>query len=73
MKVPEKGSTWKHLKRGSTYTIVGVGTMQVNGDLDNTQVVIYRGYDRLGGFVEFWVRPLDEFMDGRFEPILEKA
>jgi hypothetical protein len=37
VKVPEKGSTWKHLKRSSTY------------------------------------RPLDEFMDGRFEPILEKA
>jgi hypothetical protein len=69
---------WRHKKRGSTYTEVGRGRMQCEWlmDYDNTEgggtradlapVVVYRA-DVDGSL---WVRPEDEFMDGRFEPVV---
>lgn len=53
----------KHKKRGSTYTIIARGRLQVDGDLDNEKVTVYRG--ETDGDV--WVRPDYEFNDGRFE------
>ncbi len=56
--------THRHKKRGSTYQVVAEGKLQVDGDLDNESVVIYRGEDG-----EHWVRPAYEFNDGRFEAL----
>jgi hypothetical protein len=57
---------WRHIKRGSTYTIRSTATLQCSADPkhDNEAVVIYQADD---GSV--WVRPADEFFDGRFEAI----
>ncbi|EGL64482.1 hypothetical protein AGRO_2691 [Agrobacterium sp. ATCC 31749] len=55
---------YRHKKRGSTYTVTARGRLQVDGDLDNEKVVVYRGEDE-----QTWVRPEYEFHDGRFEPL----
>ncbi|WP_266030351.1 hypothetical protein [Brucella intermedia] len=56
--------THRHKKRGSTYQVIAEGRLQVDGDLDNERVVIYRGEDG-----QHWVRPAYEFNDGRFETL----
>ena len=54
---------YRHKKRGTEYTLIGVGRAQ--GELqDDDPVVLYRGDD--GGL---WVRHQVEFCDGRFEEI----
>lgn len=54
---------FRHKKRGTEYTLIGVGRAQ--GTLhDEDPVVLYRGDD--GGL---WVRHQVEFCDGRFEEI----
>ena len=58
---PSTGSHWRHVKRGSTYTIEGVGVIEAT----MTTCVIYRAH--ADGTT--WVRPLAEFMDGRFVEI----
>jgi hypothetical protein len=56
---------WKHKKRGTIYTEVARGIFQCTGSLlDEESVVIYQGEDG-----KFWVRPVAEFEDGRFERI----
>ncbi|PZP49816.1 MAG: hypothetical protein DI595_12730 [Agrobacterium fabrum] len=55
---------YRHKKRGSTYTVMARGRLQVDGDLDNEKVVVYLGEDG-----QTWVRPEYEFNDGRFEPL----
>lgn len=57
--------THRHKKRGSTYQVIAEGRLQVDGDLDNERVVIYRGEDG-----QHWVRPSYEFNDGRFEALV---
>lgn len=75
---------YKHKKRGTTYAIVAIGKIQA-GDLwrftvkhppdgfftseyriDGQEVVIYRCLED----GEYWVRPKDEFFDGRFEELV---
>lgn len=70
--------THRHKKRGSEYMLLSAGRMQtenwigdvmVDGDytrrsVDMREVAIYRGADG-----EMWVRPREEFEDGRFEPL----
>ena len=59
----QNGQHWRHVKRGSTYEIVEWdGSFQCSGDMDQEPVVIYRV---LNGTATY-VRPLDEFCDGRF-------
>ena len=54
---------YRHKKRGTEYTLIGVGRAQ--GELqDEDPVVLYRGDD--GGL---WVRHQVEFCDGRFEQV----
>ena len=69
--------THRHKKRGSEYMLLGIGKMQTSywhdflGGLpecaelaDMREVTIYRGKDG-----QLWVRPREEFEDGRFEPL----
>lgn len=60
---PAIGSRWRHLKRGTTYRVQGgciiEATMQ-------TAVIYVAEADGTT-----WVRPLAEFMDGRFSKIEE--
>lgn len=63
-------SRWKHLKRGTEYELLGVGCLQVGPAplRDMEEVAIYRGDDG-----HLWVRPSDEFMDGRFALVSDEA
>lgn len=68
---PKVDSRWKH-KNGGEYIIIGIGTMQSQDwvklnthdkfecYIDMEEVVIYSDYKT------FWVRPIAEFLDGRF-------
>ncbi|NTA34367.1 hypothetical protein G6K96_21785 [Agrobacterium vitis] len=55
---------YRHKKRGTEYSVIARGRLQVDGDLDNEKIVIYRGDDG-----QTWGRPEYEFNDGRFEQI----
>lgn len=68
---------YKHKKRGTAYTIVAIGKIQssdwvtdfgIDGSIliDGKEVVIYRCLED----GEYWVRPKDEFFDGRFEELV---
>lgn len=62
-RVDEGRARYRHKKRGTEYTLIGVGHVQ--GELhDEDPVVIYRGDDG-----SLWVRHQVEFCDGRFEQI----
>jgi len=53
----------QHVKRGSTYEVLGRGKIQTDTPLiDYAEVAIYRSED--DGMI--WVRPVGEFDDGRF-------
>lgn len=62
------GTQWRHLKRGSTYEVVGVAKLQTaltEGLADEAPMVVYRN-ETTG---KLSVRSLDEFCDGRFEKL----
>ena len=61
----EVGQWFKHVKRGTSYEVVALGSIQTSQPIgDDCYVVIYRGENG-----HHWVRPYVEFDDGRFEPI----
>jgi hypothetical protein len=66
-------ATHRHKKRGSEYVLIGFGKMQADnwfeklsdtnsGAIDMREVAIYRSVDD----GSLWVRPREEFEDGRF-------
>lgn len=75
---PAQGEQWRpthrHVKRGTKYQLIGTGKIQaktwadLNNDndhkVDMREIAIYRGDDGA-----LWVRPIEEFNDGRFEPL----
>lgn len=57
--------THRHVKRGSSYQLIGLGSLQTATPCHETAVLaIYR--DATG---KYWLRPHDEFNDGRFEEV----
>lgn len=57
--------THRHVKRGSLYRLVSSAVLQTDTlCADNEFLALYQGADGL-----YWVRPADEFKDGRFEPL----
>jgi len=71
-------ATHRHKKRGTEYVLIGIGKMQAEhwldwefkdadpGSVDMREVAIYRSATDP---TEIWVRPREEFEDGRFEAI----
>lgn len=74
------GATYRHVKRGSTYTVLGRAKMQIGyhqllgrcplndvdkvcAHLERISMVTYRAHED----DTLWVRPEEEFCDGRFE------
>lgn len=60
LSVPMTDSIWKHYRKGGTYRIVGIASVE----RDLSPVVLYR---REGRSHRVWSRPLREFME-RFRP-----
>lgn len=57
--------THKHIKRGNLYQTIHLATLQTSEPIeDGADVTVYRDEDG-----NVWVRPDDEFNDGRFESI----
>jgi hypothetical protein len=65
-KCDEIGASWapthRHLKTGGLYRLMYVGLLEKTLE----KVAIYQGQDLV-----FWVRPLTEFEDGRFEALIK--
>lgn len=77
----EEHPTHRHKKRGTEYVLIGYGRMQAEEwvhthrekatdpivtSVDMREVAIYRS---AADPIEIWVRPREEFEDGRFEPL----
>lgn len=57
---------FKHLKRGTTYNILGTARIQTEWPVvDNVELTVYQGTED----GKMWARPTDEFLDGRFVKI----
>ena len=53
------GSAWTHKKTGGVYEVRAIGRIEA----DLTICVIYTPFGQIS---EVWVRPVEEFLDGRF-------
>ncbi|WP_209000060.1 hypothetical protein [Pannonibacter tanglangensis] len=53
-----RGSLWRHRKTQGVYRIVGRCRIEASG----LHAFLYQGQDGT-----IWARPVDEFLDGRFE------
>lgn len=59
----------RHVKRGSTYEVVGQAMLQTSAPLtDMETMIVYRSLDD----GRLWVRPSTEFEDGRFERVVQQ-
>lgn len=64
---PPPFSTWRHVKTGSTYTVLCVALCSTN-DRPPEESVVYISHD----YQEPRYRELKEFMDGRFVRVTKK-
>lgn len=55
---------WLHIKTGAIYEIIG----ECRIERDNSPSYMYVGEQK-----RIWVRPIDEFMDGRFSRLMTSA
>lgn len=62
LRVPNK-SVWRHVKKGTRYSVMCLGNSVATLEVE----VIYFSLDT--GII--WIRPIDEFLDGRFERVSE--
>lgn len=61
--------THRHLKRGSTYQVIGTASLQAGSPVgEAAMLVVYRGQKG-----DLWARPEVEFDDGRFAPVQPDA
>lgn len=66
----EAPERWRHKRRGTEYVLLGEADLQTEKPLaDYAVVAVYR--DVSNG--RLWVRPVDEFRDGRFEKLAPLA
>jgi hypothetical protein len=66
---PVKGDVYRHIKRGTVYTVIGVAELQMRADLvDGSELILYQGEDG-----KLWAREVTEFTDGRFEQELPEG
>lgn len=68
-KMPARvGRTYRHLKRGTSYRVVGEALLQISTEQlkDGDSVTVYQGEDG-----KLFVRGTDEFHDGRFEEVVK--
>jgi hypothetical protein len=63
--MPTIGQVWKHVKSGGEYEIMEMGKLQVKGELDMADCVIYRSLQVSGEFKEgsIWIRPVADFVE----------
>lgn len=66
---PEPFSTWRHVKTGSTYTVIGVAQCSTNNQIVVEESVVYISHS----YQEMRYRELKEFMDGRFVRLDKKV
>lgn len=60
---------YRHKKRGTTYKVIGTGTVQAAAPIpEGTVVTIYQCEQTNA----LWVRPTSEFIDGRFEDMTRR-
>lgn len=59
---PKTDSIWTHLKTGNKYRIIQVGLWEETLE----ECVVYVSLDSNS---KCWIRPLEIFMDGRFEEV----
>lgn len=62
-KAPSVGSRWEHVKTKRTYYVIGLTIIEAT----MTPAVVYSGSCSV--HYASWVRPLAEFLDGRFERV----
>jgi|GEM_PF-1955697 len=56
---------YRHEARGTLYEVQGLARLQIEGEHDMAECVVYLDLD----FGRMWVRPVSEFIDGRFEQV----
>jgi len=66
-RAPQWQPTHRHKKRGTKYQYKGAAYIQTEDPLlDNDLVAVYVGENG-----QLWVRPMEEFEDGRFKELTE--
>ena len=69
----EIGQLWRHRKRGSSYRVIALNARiqcaQVNPAIEEMDCVVYQSV--FHGTQNYYVRPVAEFLDGRFERVEE--
>jgi len=65
MLIGHPNRTYRHKARGSLYEVQGLATLQISGAYDMTECCVYCCLTT----GKMWVRPVSEFLDGRFEMV----